>query len=261
MAGRRAIGASLAAAIVFSSILLSNFTLVSGEQQRLHLVSIATEERALYDQAVVLTGASAIELLDATQVVLSSRTFSCSNAAAELSGVASGEATHANASGVSVASHLAGGPPGRVLDSFPGVHPFNGTTAGLLDFRFDAQILGTTPDSSVTLRSNESHVVSLPVRLSSLVAVCLGAVSDTISVLQALGSQVCNSTIVNGALSSLGALLSGSATREGFSLGLAYTLPSRASCTVWFTVRVSQHPVLGPEGPFSFSAQQSESFP
>lgn len=257
MASRRAVGASVAAAIIFSSILLSNFILVSGEQQRFHLVSVEAEERSLYNEAVILESSSVVALLDATQGVISSRTFGCLDESAELASIVSAEAVQASLSGVSVTARLHPGPPGALQDDFPGVQPFNGTSAGDMDFRASTSLLGSTPDSTATLRLNESHVVSLPVHVSSLVGMCLRAYSTVVSTLMGLGGQICNSTVLGGAIASLAALLGDSAALDGFSLALWYEISGGAGCAVNFGVRLSQGQIPGPAGTFNFSVEES----
>lgn len=257
MASRNAVGASIAAAIVFSSLLVSNFALVAGTQQRFHLISVAAEEQELYNRAAVLEAGSVVALLDSVQHAVSSRTFSCSGARGQLAGLLSDETAAESLDWVSASSSLSPGPAGTVYDALAGVGPFNGTRAGDLSLSAHVVLAGKAPDSSSTLGLEEMHVVSLPLRLSDLLTTCLQAYGAASSALTAMGAQICNSTALAMVLAPLEMALRTGAAESGFTLTVSYGVLGSGACGAAFAVSVTQSAVAGPEGPFSFTAEES----
>ncbi|MDV3277422.1 MAG: hypothetical protein LYZ69_03015 [Nitrososphaerales archaeon] len=257
MAGRRAVGASLAAAVIFSSVLISNFILVSAERQKFEFTSIAAEERGLYDQAVVVKAAAITDLLDKMQDSLSSRTFQCSDATTAITLLASTEKVDVGWEGVFSSGKLSAAPQQTIQDDVLALAPFNGTAAGLADFEVRLSVDGKAPDSSVALGVNETHLVNLPIRLPALVSTCLQSVDVVLSGLEGIGGQLCNATIVESTITSIGSSLRSAAASSGFSLSISYSTVPGTACAASFTVLVSQYSIDGPEGPFTFSASES----
>jgi hypothetical protein len=247
----------VAAAIIFSSILISNFTLVSGEQQRFRLISLSAEERDMADRASVLTSGAVVSLLDSAQEGIAYRPFDCPSAAQEVDSMLPLKA-RLGGPGMSAVARLVPGPTGRVPDPIQGVQPFNGTSDDSLNFEAVISVSGASPDSSVTLARNESHVVSIPVRLSALTATCLGAFGMVLSSLRGLGGRICDTTLVGLLMAILSAEVSNLASASGLSALLSYWI-APAGCNVGFTVTVWQDQIQGPAGPFRFTVFESGS--
>lgn len=256
MADRRAVGASLAASVIFSSILISNFVLVSAERQKFELTSIASEERGFYDQAVVVKAAAIVGLLDKMQEALSSRTFQCANATIAISLLASSEKSDVGWQGVSASAQLSAGPQQTISDDVLALAPFNGSVTGLANFEVRLSVVGKSPDSSVALGANESHLVNLPIRLPALVSTCLQSVGLVLSSLEGVGGQLCNATVVENTINPVASALESEAASSGFLLTISYALVPGPACAVSFTVFVLQDSIPGPDGPFSFSASE-----
>ena len=257
MASRRGVGASIAAAIIFSSLMISNFVLLSGEQQRFRLVSVAAEERTLTDRASIMRGGAIILLLDSAERVLSSRTFDCGSALDEAGSAVAGITATLRQPYVSVEAALRRGPAEDFRDPTPGVQPFNGTLTGLLAFVSEVSLDGSSPDYTVTMKLNETHVVNLPVRVESLNSTCLQSFAAVLASLEALGESICNASVVGPRMSALGAELSATAESAGFSSSLSYSIMGSSGCVVGFTVTMWQDDVPGPEGPFRFTVSES----
>jgi len=257
MATKRAVGASLAAAAIFSSILLSNFVLVFGAQQNLLLVSRAAEERTLYDQAVVVESIALLDLLDGAQEILSSGHFTCTNAISSVFMALAAERKKIGWGGVDVSATLAPGSDTTLEERASSLKPFGGSMIGHTNLVALAELRGSSPDGVVRINATEPHLLHLPLRLRALVAVCLDAVSQVSTGLSRLGLGLCNATTVREVMNSVSEVVRESAATQGFSSTLTYGLSSLPPCSVRFTMATSQNSVVGPEGPFSFQVEET----
>ncbi|MDV3293757.1 MAG: hypothetical protein LYZ70_05755 [Nitrososphaerales archaeon] len=257
MATRKGVGASIASAIIFSSLLVSNYVLFSAEQQNLQLASVASEERHAYDQALVVRSVAVLDLLVGAQRTLASRTFTCSNASAAVYRLLAAEVVRVGWDGFRARAVLLAGPDSTLADNLTSLQPFNGSVKGWSNFEALTSVEGASPDESVAYSKDEVHLVNIPLRLEALSEVCVEAAGVVSSALARAGAQLCNSTSLALTLESISPALTLYAESIGFFLSLDSTVIAQAPCRVAYGVVVSQGSVLGPEGPFTFVAQES----
>ncbi len=259
MAARRAVAASIASAVIFSSILLSNYILYSGAQQNFWLVSVATEERASYDQSFLVKSVAVLDLLDGAQELLSSGSFACSNASATAYRMVSAEEVKIGWDGFRAGARLTAGPDATHADNLTALRPFSGSAAGWMNFEAMVYVEGGSADGMVNFSKGEGHLLNLPLRLQALTETCLSATTQISSALRAIGSMLCNASVLASTMESLGRPLEASAASAGFSISITYGVVSTQTCQVEYRVQVAQDSISGPEGSFTFSAAESGS--
>lgn len=257
MGTRKGVGASIASAIIFSSLLLSNYVLFSAEQQNLRLASVASEERFAYDQALLVRSVAVLDLLVGAQRTLASETFTCSNASAAVYQLSAAEVVRVGWDGFRARAVLLAGPDSTIADNLTALQPFNGSVHGWLSFEALTSVEGASPDESVVFRKDEAHLVNIPLRLEALTEVCVGAALRVSLALAGAGTQLCNSSALALTMESIRPALALSAAAAGFSLSLDSRIITLTPCEVAYGVVVSQESVPGPEGPFTFSAEES----
>ncbi len=255
MATRKGVAASIAATILFSSLIVSNFVIFSGSEEDFRLVSLATEERAFHVQSVLITETSALDMLDGAQRLLSSGHFTCSNATDSVAHVISSEVVHLSWGGLRADSTmtLSSGDPAR--DNLTGLHPFNGSVGGMTDLSAFIAVQGNAPDGSVRYFRSEQHLLNIPLRLGALTERCLDAESEVSAALASLGGQACNSSSLAG-VETLVASEVESAAAAGFSLSIDYFVTSAQPCRVGYRISAEQANVAGPEGAFTFAEDE-----
>lgn len=255
MATRKAVAASIAATILFSSLIVSNFVIFSGSEENFRLVSLATEERAYHVQSVLISETSALDMLDGAQGLLSSGRFTCSNATDSVAHVIGSEVVHLGWGGLRADSTmtLSTGEPAK--DNLTGLRPFNGSVWGMTDLGALITVQGNAPDGSVRYFRSEQHLLNIPLRLGALTERCLDAEADVSAALTRLGGQMCNSSSL-AAVETLVASEARSAAAAGFSLSIDYFVISVQPCRVGYLVSAEQANVAGPEGTFAFTEDE-----
>jgi hypothetical protein len=253
MVSRRGIGATVAALVVFSSVLVANYTLVSGAQQAASLASLADSEEAVAVSAQLLRGAAALRLLDQLQGALSSG-LSCSNPAESISGTTYGPLALA-AGGLSETA-TAGPALGREGDNLSILGPFDGIGSGSFGLSVLTSVTGQPGNGAVSYDRTESHFVGIPADVQGPARSCLAAASAVAAKVSELGSSMCNGTLLASAISSVSDEVSHPG--PGLDGSLSYSVEGPA-CSVGFTLTVSEPGVLGPEGPFAVTLEESGS--
>jgi len=255
---RRAVGATIAAIILFGSLVVSNLVVVAAQQQRAQLFSLSEKEDATYDQGLALAGVAFLDILEGVQAQLTGRSIPCSGALQVVSGVVASERITVAAAGgtVNATAVLAQGP--AVADNLTSLLPFAGLVPGRLDIAATDSVLVSTPGGPVTYSKTEIHHLNLPVDLSGSVTLCTRSVSQTSEALLALGAEACSSTVVQGVMRGVASKLSSAAKASGLVETLTYTVLGEPVCGVEFAISVLQNDVAGPAGPFTWRLEQSE---
>ena len=260
MGKRRAVGATIASMLLFGSLLISNFVLVSAQQERMQLFSVADQEDALYDQGLAIKSVALVDLLDGVQIGLSSATLPCSTTFSALSSLVGSLSVSIDDSyGVAEASaRLAS--VGSASDNLTALKPFLGSIPGHLDLLAAVKVHLESRGGVATYSKSETHYLNLPIGLERVVSFCQGSVAEVARVLDALGSNLCNATAVRSALTSLQLELAERATGLGLTTELWFSIAVPPYCGVDYSVHVSEAGVPGPLGPFTWSVEEAQSF-
>jgi len=256
MATRRAVAASIASAVLFSSLILSNFIIFSGAAQGFRYDSLAAEEETYFDRALVVRSLAVLDLLDGAQALISSNRFVCSSAAVAISLFLATERVDLASGGLSAASAISLAADATISDNLTTLRPFAGSVRGWTNMMTTSSVRGESPDGTVIYDKTEVHLLSLPLRLDALTADCLDAQSKLSSALSALGTNLCNSTILSEAVSSVSDAVSLSGNPDGFSVTIAYGIVSTKPCEVEFAVSARQSDIPGPAGTFGFTEEE-----
>jgi hypothetical protein len=257
MARRKAVAASIASTIIFSSLIVSNFVVYSGAAVDFRLVSLATEERAYGAQSSLIAGISMLDLIDGAQELLASGHFECSNAASSVAQTLGSEVVRLDGGGLQSNATLSVAPDIDAVDDFAALRPFNGSVMGLTDLEAVALVQGSSPDGSVRYFDSVHHLLNLPLRLGAVTGHCLDAEVEFSAAVGSLGSQMCNSTALAEVAPQVLISAVDSAAADGVSLSISYFVTSTQPCTLRYWITAQQPAVMGPEGPFAFTEEES----
>ena len=257
---RRAVGATLAAAVLFGSLLVSNLLIVAIQQQRAQLASVAERETALADQGVVLSGSALLQILDGVQSGLTGSTLPCNDATGYLATLVRGEDVLVSSGNGSASASAVLSDGSEVADNESSIRPFAGSFPGGLNLLATVRVQEGSQGQPVSYAKDETHRLNLPVDLEGELTLCqasAGAVGDA---LVGLGPDACNSSALARTLSALDASLSSEAAGEGLRFELYYSEVQVPLCGVGYFVRVSQPDAFGPLGDFTLAAGESGAF-
>jgi hypothetical protein len=255
MVHRRGVGASIAAASLFSLLLVSNFAMLGAAQDRERLNGRWDAESYLYDSAQVLTGTVALSILDNVQAILSKGVFDCSNARALVSEEVAGLSTSVNIGPLRVSELVSVSPDVKADDNLSMLSPFNGSGDGRLSLSLMVIASGDLSGAGVGFSKNDTHVLNLPVRFSEILAFCTDSVRVVGDYLSRTSVTNCTWDVIGPVASSVGANLAGDARRMGLTYSLSLQIESKTDCRVSFRSSVSQLGIEGPGGQFSVEAE------
>ena len=251
MGGRLGIGATSAAAVIFSVILLTNLVVFSSSQERTVLYSQSNASSLLGDEAAALTGAAAMNILIEAQSVFSGGPLDCSTAADQVASRLGSLSDIQRSGPLTVSVSALQIPAKYAADNLSAVQPFNGSMAGELTMALHTRAVSDVPLAGVMIDRSVSHVVHLPVRWAPELRDCVDALSSISASVAASKVSNCTASIVDPLMVDAGAGPSASAASDGFEFGYSYTISGQTPCTVSFGVKVEQANVVGPSGTFS----------
>lgn len=256
MVRRVGIGATLTAVLVFSSLLLSNFTLLAAADGRAIVGERLDEMSLVSDTAAVMAGTQALSLLGEMQSFLSSRVLPCNAATNLVSSVAESLRSSEREGEDIVSESIMAGGDLAIRDNLSMLRPFNGSSAGNLNFRVQVQSSGSYPAGDVIYHRSETHSVTLPLSLAALTSFCEMSVKTIASMLSSTTFANCTAGSVRPLLATEDAILRAQAFNRGLESSLAYNITLATACTVNYVLRVSQSGVSGPLGPFSVRVEE-----
>jgi hypothetical protein len=251
MVVRLGIGATAAASIIFSILLVSNVLVFAASQDRRNLYSVSDAEDSLGDVTVALMGAGSENILLETQAAVSSRPLDCKTALAAMASLVGNLSDSQQSGGVSVSSTARLAPGDTAGDNLSMLAPFDGSVSGELDLSVSMVSAGSTLAGDVSISKAEVHLVHLPVELDRLVADCTSALVGILRTLSAETPANCTSVEVGPLVMAASRSAASHVAADGFKFGLSYTIISSAECSVTLQVRVQQTGIGGPGGPFT----------
>lgn len=256
MVRRRAIGASLAAAFVFSTLLLSNFALLASADQRERLSVVVNSESDLGDTAVVLAGSQSLGILLSLQDMLASKPHQCPTVLEQVKRFVGTVDLSGTQDGISVeeSAVVVGG---AVLpDNFSIIWPFNGSFPGGINLDVKVAWTGTSPLGDVSYHKTEVHRENLPVLLNLTASFCEASAAEIRSLLEGNPFPTCDASTIGLPIVALGEALRSRAAAEDLEFTVSYQVISSPGCYVDFTLRVTQNGVLGPGGAFTVGLEE-----
>lgn len=250
MVVRIGIGATAAAAVVFSILLASNIIVVAASQDRERLYSVSDAEDSLGEGAVALTGAGAMNILLEAQAALAARPLDCQNAPGAAAAMVGNLSDLQEYGGLTVSStaRLAQG-PGR--DNLTMAAPFAGSVPGEVDISVSMTASGSSLSGEVTFGKSEVHFFHLPVQLNRLSSDCVWALTGVLDALSAEAPSNCTRGAIGPLVLNASRRAEAAVAADGFAFTLSYALVPGGSCGVSLRVQVQQAGVEGPGGPFT----------
>ncbi len=261
MGSRRAVGATIAAVLLFSSLLLSNLVLVDSQQERVKLILIAENENTVFAEATTLGSVALLNVLDEIQLAISSAVLPCSTLGSALATLVERSSFELRTSdGISVNASAIVANDGVALDNLSTLNPFAGSIPGYLSMRATMSVHCILDAGTISYQKKETHHLFIPVDLNAPPEVCMSSVSEVEDGFRSLGPNECNSTVVQEFMARVAVQISSGAKGRGLEALLFYSLiPGASRCTLDFNVRVTEPDVAGPLGDFDWSVGQSVS--
>ena len=256
MVKRSGIGATVAASVIFSILLASNFSVyyASQEDARLHWTSNA--EDALADESAAFEGAGGANILLKEQVYLESSILYCGSAPAavstEIGSLADMQASE-NLTVVTTASPtLSHGP---AVDNISIFGSFGGYIPGFLDTTLHEEAKGSESGLGVSYVRNETYYANIPVRVGAMAEVCDQAFSDIEEGVSSIRPN-CTLSSVTTLIARVAMVPGTEAKVSGFRFDVVSAIRGVDPCSVAVTVTVIQADVMGPAGAFSVELQR-----
>jgi len=256
LAKRSGVGATLAAAVVFSVILASNFAVFYAAQDDARLHALADAADTLADNAAAAEGAEAANILLSEQAFLGSHVFSCSGSSTEVSieiADLRGTLSSANLEVDAVASTASWGPE---TDNLSMLVPFQGFHAGSLNTAIHYTISGGVNALAVFYHKNETHYVNLPVGISELAEVCNRSMDDIRGAVSSAQLAICTESAVSSFVAQATAGDSSDAKEMGFDFSVSAAVDNQWSCSFTVRVLIAQDNISGLAGNFSLQMQE-----
>jgi len=258
MAKRAGVGATIAAAVIFSIVLASNFAVYYAAQEDARLHSTSNAADALADEGAVFEGAGAANILLREQAFLESNILDCGSAVALVSAAIStlkDVQTSANLTVVTSATPALRGPS---ADNLSMLAPFGGYVMGSLDTALHEEAKGGESTLGVSYFRNETHYVNLPARIEDMAGDCDQTLSDVRGVVSSTVESNCTASVFIPLIAAAAIPPSAEAVASGFRFAMESTIVGVAPCTVEVTVTVSQAKVMGLAGNFSVELRGEE---
>ena len=248
---RVGIGASAAAAVIFSILLASSILVFAASQDRERLYSVSNAEDTLGGEAAALMGAGGMNILLGAQASLAARTLDCRSAQEAADAVVGNLSDFQRSGGVTVDSSARPAPDAAAPDNLSMVAPFNGSVLGDLDISISMTVTGSSPSGAVSLGKSEVHFVHLPVQVGRLEADCIDALDGIAQALASESPGNCTSETAGPLVLEASRGPSAEVAADGFGFGFGYSLIPGEECRVSLLVQVQQEEVEGPGGPFT----------
>ena len=256
MAKHAGIGATVAAAVIFSIVLASNYAVYYAAQENARLHSTSNAADALADQSTAFEGAGGANILLREQAFLESSVFDCSSAEDAVSAVI-GTLTDVQTSAyLTVVTSATPATRGPAADNLSMLSPFGGYVTGFLDTALREEAKGGVRALGVSYSRNETHYVNLPVRIGDMAGDCVQALSDIKRAVSSTVPPNCTASIVSPLIAAVAMNPRAKATASGLRFAVDSTIVGVAPCSVEVTVTVGQANVMGPAGDFSVELQQ-----
>ena len=251
MVKRRGLGATAAAAVIFSIILASNLALYASAQDRARLYLESDAVDSMEVDAAVLTAAGGASVLAQVARTMGANAFDCQNAIKAATALVEETADQQEDGGikVTVTASLVGAGPSS--DNMSMLGPFDGSAEGDLNILLRTEARGSVPSFGVSYSKVEVHSVHLPARLASAASDCTGAVA---AIAHSLGSAAPANCTYSGIEPLMEEATRGPrsvADGDGFTLGVRYAVSSGQECRVVLSVSVEQPDVPFPGGSFT----------
>ena len=256
MVARLGIGATVAAAIIFSILLVSNVLVFAASQDRQRLYSISDAEDSLEDSATALMGAGGANMLVEAQAAVSSGPLGCQTAKATAAAAVGGLSDIQQSGGTKVISTTSLAPDESAGDNLTMLVPFDGSIQGELDLSISMVASGASLGGEVSISKTEVHLVHLPVELDRLAGDCVEALDGMVQTLSAEYPSNCTSYAVGPLVMEAAQSAATLVDADGFAFGFVYAVVPGAGCGVSLQVWVQQTGIEGPGGTFTVKVGQ-----
>jgi hypothetical protein len=240
-------------------LLVSSLGVEYSAEATARLSATAEAEHLLWDSAAVSIGNVAFHLLAVAQGTLSSRPWGCNDAVGEASRWLAGLEGSLREASLTVYETLSLAAPATYTDNLSIMAPFDGSPRGSLSFLLQVNASGSSNSSAVSFARHDEHLLSLPVHLAAAAAICLDSEGSISSTLNSSAVTNCTRDAILSSVEAASSEPQANAASAGMALDVAFAQVAKNSCSIDFTVLVSQHGIEGPGGPFTVTVESAGS--
>ena len=253
MAGRRAIGATLASTVIFATLLLASFELqYSAEGLALNSYA-AEEENRLASNAALLRGVAETELLAKAASLIASRVYNCSDAPSMVYSSLTGLEGSARGGNVTLSLEIV--PRGSTAEAGdPMVKPYDQAGPGLLVLSIRSSVAGSSQGGSVNYSQSGDAFVSLPFDPTAPAKACEDFLESMRADLGPVVKGECNDSMVAAVVNETVARFR-DALPGGYVLSASFRMLESSPCSADVSARVEEYGIEGPGGGFTFAVQ------
>ncbi|MGD0637582.1 MAG: hypothetical protein ABSA72_06045 [Nitrososphaerales archaeon] len=247
--GRRAVAATLASFVIFTTLLLANAALFATENSSLGAVELTAGQVREHAFGGILVGLSAYGSLEGAQAYLQSHPLDCTSPQDYLESMAGSQRDSGEMEGITYStttswSYSQGSPDGGGSDY---LRQFGGYQSGDLNLEISTSVAESYDGDLPSYAFQSTQSVHLPFLFNSTISLCLGALSDLSAALSSL--EYCNSTGVGTALVGVD---SAYPILASYSVGATAT-PQPDGCSVDYWVTTTETGLEGVSGPFQLT--------
>lgn len=255
LAKRSGVGASLATGVVLSVLLVSNYVILVGADQREALYAKTNEESYLVDNSKVLSASEVLDLMDRAQAALSSAPIPCDAFSEALARRLDSLNVTQSAGPLSVDASVAVLGTDQSDGRFEAFGPSQSTPSGLLHLGASVFSSAKVISMGVSFAWKSFSIVTLPVKVAAISTSCRNYEQTISAALKQAETGGCNQSAIETAARDLGSNLVALSRAQGLSSSLVLGLVSGFPCSAKYTFVVSQLDIEGPLGPFTVAAE------
>ena len=250
---RKAVAATLAAAVLFTLLVVADATVMAAQDN----LASSSQTAHLESRELLLerssAGVASLGVLAQVQSYLSSNPAECDGLAQYLAAISATSSTQGVDSGISYVANATAvewpaGSQAPLSDNLTVVSPFAGDLPGALDLKEVLSIDEVGGGGSVSLERHETHALDVPIGVDSASSLCASTLG---SLAAALSRSPCNATLEQAAFDSVLPGLTGEAAAQGFDLASGWGYA--AACAVTYWIRLVEPGVAGVEGGFDWT--------
>jgi hypothetical protein len=249
---RKAVAASIVSALIFSSLLISAYTLNEAFRERFRFLEYSDMENRLYIQEEILSVATGFKLLGMEQEFLESNSLECNSTSALPVFSTSVSGYNLSLRGY-ISSSLTNYYRGNNL-----LGDFSGNKEGVTNFNVYYSFSSSAMNGVVTVVKKDNYTLHLDFRIENARSICITSSSIFKKSILSV-AKFCNQTLISVAASAASSETGLLALLNGFTSSVHYIFVKKGGCGyVDYAVKIIQNEINGPYGQFTASAYHSE---
>jgi hypothetical protein len=249
---RKAVAASIVSALIFSSLLLSAYTLNEAFRERFRFSEYSDMENKLYVQEEILSAATAFKLLGMEQEFLESNSLECNSSFALPIFPTSVSRDNLSLRGYIYPSSISYYGGNNLFGDF------SGNKEGVTNFNVYYSFSSSAINGLVTMIKKDNYTLHLDFSIENARSICITSSSIFKKSILSV-AKFCNQTLISIAASAASSEIGLLALLNGFTSSVHYIFVKKGSCGyLVYTIKIIQNEINGPYGQFTASVYHSE---